>query len=402
MKLLHFDVSKEWVIHIPIGMPVVKKSAEDLSHYMKLLSNRAGLSIKPPRIQAGDTVPDQRAPRIFLLSEGNSQEQTGFFWHIEQNRIEIFGESDRGLCNGVFDFLTALGFRWPEPDQEILPPVNRLKPQEYLPQETYRYHHAEGHTIRRRLLFARNHPSATWKSVILWAVRNQIDTLVFSLYVRRLLKEKRQPETAHPLVQLGHKIARCYHSGKEVFDLAEKYALAIERGGWDLSLLVPRGYFWFNREIFRMDSGKRNNQNNFCPTSPDTLNLIRRKAEKIFRACPNTLVYHLWPDQGYERAWCSCPTCRAFTLEEQGRIAVNAAADALARINPKGRISFYERSSGRGDIVLRPNLFKVSHLPGEVGAETEGWFSTTRFTKPTVTSRLQRLKPRTKTLRPWP
>ncbi|MDR2798022.1 MAG: DUF4838 domain-containing protein, partial [Treponema sp.] len=342
MNLLHFDVSKEWVIHIPIGMPVVKKSAEDLSHYIELLSNQAGLSIKPLRIQECDTVPDHRAPRIFLLSEGNSREQTGFFWHIEKNRIEIFGESDRGLCNGVFDFLTTLGFSWPEPNQEILPPVNKVRPQEYLPKETYKYQHSKGKIVRRRLLFERHHPSVTWKSLILWAVRNQIDTLVFSLYLSHLLKRKRKQETAgHPLVQLGHKIISDYHFGKEVFDLAEKYALTIERGGWDLSLLVPRRYFLFNREIFRMDSGKRDRKNNFCPTSPDALNLIRRKAEKIFQTYPETLVYHLWPDQGHERAWCSCPTCRAFTLEEQGRIAVSTAADVLARINPQGIISFY-------------------------------------------------------------
>jgi hypothetical protein len=379
MKLLHFDVSKAWVIHIPIGMPVVKKSAENLSHYLMLLSNRAGLSMKPPLIQTRDTLPDHRSPRIFLLSEGNSQEQSEFFWHIEKNRVEISGKSDRGLCNGVFDFLTTLGFSWPAPDQEVLPPVHKVKPHEYLLKETYGYHHANDK--RRRLLFERNHPSSTWKSLILWAVRNQIDTLVFSLYLRHLLKGKRQPGM-HPLVQLGHRIRDHYHFGKEVFDLAEQYALTIERGGWDLSLLVPRRYFWFNREIFRMDSGKRDRKNNFCPTSPDTLNLIRRRAEKIFRAYPETLVYHLWPDQGHESAWCSCPTCRAFTLEEQGRIAVNAAADVLARINPKGIISFYEHSSGRGDIAVRPNLVKISRLPGEAGAEAEGWFSAARFNKP--------------------
>ncbi|MDR0628408.1 MAG: DUF4838 domain-containing protein [Treponema sp.] len=383
MKLLHFDVSKEWVISIPLGMPVVKKSAEDLSHYIKLLRNRAGLSSKAPVIQEYRTVPDHRAPRISLLSEGNSQEQPGFFWHIEKNRIEIFGESDRGLCNGVFGFLAALGFRWPEPDQEVLPPVNKTKPQEYLFKETYGYYHSEGTTIRRRLLFERNHPSSTWKSLILWAVRNQIDTLVFSLYMNHPLKRKRPQEVAaHPWVQVGHRIIGRYHFGTEVFDLAETYALAIERGGWDLSLLVPRGYFVFNRDIFRMDSGKRDRKNNFCPTSPDALKLIRRNAEKIFRAHPENVVYHLWPDRGYERAWCSCPTCRAFTLEEQGRIAVSTAADVLARINPKGMISFYERSSGRGDIAVRSNLFKISHLPGEAGAEAEGWFSTARFHKP--------------------
>ncbi|MDR1302496.1 MAG: DUF4838 domain-containing protein [Treponema sp.] len=381
MRLLRFDVSKEWVIYIPKDMPVVKKYAEDLSHYIKLLRQKSGLSLKLPSIQEGnEPLSGHRFPRILLLNEGNGWEQTGFSWHIEKDRIEIYGESDRGLCNGVFDFLASLGFSWPEPNQEVLPPVNKAKPQEYSAKEPYGYHHDKGNTSRRRLFLERKHPSSVWKSLIVWAVRNQIDSLVVSLYGSPLFHGKMQQEIAnHPLIRFGRKMAGYCHLREDVFSLTQQYALTIERGGWDLSLLVPRWYFLFNREMFRMDSGKRDSQYNFCPTAPDTLNLISREAAKLFRAHPETLVYHLWPDRGHERAWCSCPTCRAFTREEQGRIAVNTAADVLARINPKGIISLYEDSSEGGDIILRPNIFKISHLPGEMGAEADGWFSETRF-----------------------
>jgi hypothetical protein len=381
MRLLRFDVSKEWVIYIPKDMPVVKKYAEDLSHYLKLLRQKSGLSLKSPPIKEGiEQVSGHLCPRILLLNEGNGWEQTGFSWHIEKDRIEIYGESDRGLCNGVFDFLAALGFSWPEPDKEVLPLVNKAKPQEYISKELYGYHHTTGNTNRRRLFLERKHPASGWKSLIVWAVQNQIDSLVVSLYVSPLFHGKGQQKTAlHPLIRFGRKLAGFCHFGEDVFNLAQQYALTIERGGWDLSLLVPRWHFLFNREMFRMDSGKRDRQYNFCPTAPDTLKLISREAAKIFRAHPETRVYHLWPDRGHERAWCSCPTCRAFTREEQGRIAVNAAADVLARINPQGIISLYEDSSeGRG-IALRSNIFKISHLPGEIGAEADGWFSETRF-----------------------
>jgi hypothetical protein len=381
MRLLCFDVSKEWVIYIPKDMPVVKKSAEELSHYIKLLREKSGLSLKLPSIKEGpEKVSGHLFPRILLLNEGNGREQTGFSWHIEKDRIEIYGESDRGLCNGVFDFLAALGFSWPKPNQEVLPQVNTLKPQEYIPQEPYGYHHAKGYTIRRRLFLDRKHPSSVWKSLIVWAVRNQIDSLVVSLYLSPLLQGKRQQETIiHPLIRFGRKMVGYCHFGEDMFDLAKQYALTIEQGGWNLSLLVPRRHFWFNREMFRMDSGKRDRQYNFCPTAPETFNLISREAAKIFRASPETLVYHLWPDRGHERDWCSCPTCRAFTREEQGRIAINTAADVLARIKPHGIISFYEDSPEGGDIALRPNIFKISHLPGEVGSEANGWFSETSF-----------------------
>jgi hypothetical protein len=111
-----------------------------------------------------------------------------------------------------------------------------------------------------------------------------------------------------------------------------------------------------------MDSGRRSADHHFCPTNPAAIRIIRREGEKIFRANPGVEIFHLWPDRGHEKIWCSCPTCRAFTPAEQNRIAVNAAADALAAVNPRARISFYEEGEG-GDIPLRPNLFRLAALP---------------------------------------
>jgi hypothetical protein len=269
----------------------------------------------------------------------------------------------------------ALGFSWPEPEQEVLPPLNTAKPQEYMLKEQYAYHPSSADTIRRRLLFGREDPPKKWRPLILWAVQNKIDTLVFSLQSKVLehmsLSLKDEGDQRPPFLKIFQKKHR---SAEELLDLAEKYAMTIELGGWDLSLLVPRRYFFLHQEMFRMDSGKRDKEHNFCPTDPDTIRLIKSEAEKIFRSYPDITVYHLWPDLGYEKAWCSCPTCRAFTLEEQNRIAVNAAADTLADINPQGRISYYENPPQKGDIALRANLFRVNCLPGDSGAEAGGWF----------------------------
>ena len=77
-----------------------------------------------------------------------------------------------------------------------------------------------------------------------------------------------------------------------------------------------------------MDSGKRVKQYNFCPTNHETINLLKKQAAVIFReaaaiaasadAAPDAegRIYHLWPDRGAERTWCSCPACRAFSPEE--------------------------------------------------------------------------------------
>jgi hypothetical protein len=114
-----------------------------------------------------------------------------------------------------------------------------------------------------------------------------------------------------------------------------------------------------------MEGGKRQKRINFCPTNPDTIKIIKTEAEKYFRLSKIVKIFHLWPDEGEENSWCSCPSCRAFTPAEQNRIAVNAAADALSAVNSSASISFYESSGEGGDIPLRPNLLRLEKLPAE-------------------------------------
>ncbi|MDR3343580.1 MAG: DUF4838 domain-containing protein [Treponema sp.] len=364
-----FDVSKGWVILIPAKMPTAAQVAEELSHCIDRLRCQAELSQKPPLVQdTAEKPPDDAVPIILLNVNTDRQEGNGFSWRIGKDRIEIYGESGRGLCNGVFDFLGTLGFRWPAPDREVLPPLDKSRPQEYTPKEADAHHPSGQEGVRRRLVFNRKDSPKRWESLVLWAARNKIDTLVFSLQSRifhdRSLKKRGF---------FGKGSGKHGRYRESLCALAQKYELTIEGGGWDLSLLVSRRYFLLNQEIFRMDSGTRKKKYNFCPTAPATIKLLTKKAEDIFRANPEILVYHFWPDRGHEKAWCSCPTCRAFTLEEQNRIAVNAVADSLAKLNPCGRISYYENSIEKENIAPRSNMFKVTHLPGEPGAEATGW-----------------------------
>jgi hypothetical protein len=181
------------------------------------------------------------------------------------------------------------------------------------------------------------------EALVQWAARNKYDALCVSLRAflsRRFLRE-------------WGALQKC----------ADEYALALEAGGWELSLLVPRRLFFFHRDLFRMEEGGRKRRYHFCPTNPDTIAVIKSEGEKYFRAAEGVSVFHLWPDRGGETAWCSCPTCRAFTQAEQNRIAVNAAADALASVNPKGRISYRENPGEGGKIPMRPNVFRMESLP---------------------------------------
>ena len=149
-----------------------------------------------------------------------------------------------------------------------------------------------------------------------------------------------------------------------------KHSIDLEAGGYDLSSLVPRRHFFLHRDFFCMNEGRRIKTHHFCPTSPGVIALMGREGKKLFLAAGETKVFHLWPDKGHEAAWCSCPTCRAFTPQEQNCIAVNAAADVLAALNPGAVISYFE-NTGEGDAVpagnipMRKTLFRMEMPPEE-------------------------------------
>ncbi|MCL2129524.1 MAG: DUF4838 domain-containing protein [Treponema sp.] len=153
---------------------------------------------------------------------------------------------------------------------------------------------------------------------------------------------------------------------KELKQSAAEYGISLEAGGHELSNLVPRNYFFFHRDFFRMVEGRRVKTCHFCPTNPGTIALLGSEAGKYFRAAEDVKVFHLWPDKDAETVWCSCPTCRAFSPLEQNRIAVNTAADILAAINPNAFITYFEKPGDGGNIPLRANLLKMETLPEPV------------------------------------
>jgi hypothetical protein len=149
-----------------------------------------------------------------------------------------------------------------------------------------------------------------------------------------------------------------------IFEKGAQYHIDIEIGGWELSCLVPRTYFFFHKDIFRMESGKRIKSIHFCPTNPDTIRLIQKEAQKLFNSFPQTIIFHLWPDKNKEHIWCNCPACRAFSFAEQNIIALNAAADVLAKINPRAKLSYLEIETNTGEqakIKPRENMFVMEN-----------------------------------------
>jgi hypothetical protein len=348
------DFSKEWQIIVPSDIPQAEKAAADLSRCFGLLATLNGSRAKPPEIiNAFGPVPSKTASCIVLNCEKSDSDlkRNGFAWRAKSARVEIFGESSRGLCNGIYSFIAAMGVSWPSPDEEKLPKAgaglvrdSASEPSHFNEKNPFaspwRRFVPAGKSGLRRML-------ARSEAFVAWAGRNRYDALVIPMAV---------------FVSDGQKL-------KQLEKFALDYGIAMEAGGYDLSSLLPRKAFFFHPDYFRMEDGKRKIDHHFCPTNPGALRLIGKEAEKLFKAAGEAepsvrKIFHLWPDNGAENAWCSCPTCRAFTTQEQNRIAVNAAADILAVINPDAMITFYENSGEGGKISIRKNIYKLEKLPG--------------------------------------
>jgi hypothetical protein len=362
--MIKFDVARDWTVLAPPGLEMVQSAGADLRRILALLRAQAGLSLKEPPVRDSTASIDNFVPVIVLNREANST-ANGFSWRLGIDRIEIYGASKRGLCNGIYDFLTALGVSWPKPGEEILPKPHPDHPPKYPLRAASAYQGTVKEPDKwRRLVITGASSLSRREDYLIWAVRSRIDALVL-------------PFTEKPPVLAG--LTGKYNRIREnLLNLAKQYALSIEIGGWDLDILVPKRFFFTKKDIFRMEGGRRARDHNFCPTNPDTIALIKAEALRHFNKHPDTLIFHLWPARDAEHLWCSCPTCRAFSREEQNRIAVNTAADVLAEINPGAKISYYENTGESGDnpneVGPRPNMFRLRLLPGQEEAEKAGLF----------------------------
>jgi hypothetical protein len=353
-----FDVCKPWIILVSVRVRLSAFIAVELAHYFDLLRRRAGnTALKTPTIMEAASVPAVISmPVIFLDSADYRSEYNGYSWRIGSDRVEIYGESRRGLCNGVFNFLSNLGIQWLEPDTEVLPAPEAGAAGLYHLEALSAYCPSSAALIPRRSLIIRSKLSIKKQEQLLrWAARNKVDTIIFSLYYAAQARRCKRS----PFLLLF----------KKVIHLAEQYAFIIEWGGWDLPVLLPRWHYLFKPDMFRMTQGKRSKDGNFCPSSPQAIALITKRARKLLQIFPHVELYHIWADRDHERDWCSCPSCRAFSIEEQNRIACMTVSDVLSSINPRARLAYIETSSGEHTIEVRPNMIKLSHLPLKSGAD---------------------------------
>jgi hypothetical protein len=195
---------------------------------------------------------------------------------------------------------------------------------------------------RKRLFIDKETDAKERQRIIETAAEKKYNTLVFSL---------------------DDKFFKSKNRKLKYIKLINQHSFFIEAGGRDFSLLLPRRLFFFHRDLFRMEEGKRKASHHFCPTKPQTTAIIAKRAYALFaramREVTAPRIFHLFPDKGYETTWCACPACRAFSPAEQNIIAVNTAADALFKLDPDARLSYHDFGiePGEGGVAPRKNTF---------------------------------------------
>ena len=323
-----FDVSKHWVILAPRRRP----SADLIEGVAaRELADRLGYlrGIPIPILPADSPAPSESTP-IIVLNAGNAS--NGFSWRAGEERVEIYGDSPKGLLNGVFDFLRSLGFGW---DGSVrLPPAAKNG----------------GESAPARLPLAKSGayekaPDGDWPRVVERAGGETPEGQVM-----------RAAWSGADAVLLGGK------REKGARRLAAEYGLFVEAAGPRPDSLLSKLLFPFRADLFRMESGRRRTDRCFCPTNPQAAALAARQAARFFKRSPRADIYRfVLEGDPAGRAICACPSCRAFSPAEQAILAANAAAVALEETAAEARLLLdlelpeeeHPLIPPRGNLILR-------------------------------------------------
>ncbi len=330
-----FDIGRPWTVLAaspdaagPDGAAVEATAARELARWLEELRASAGSEETVPVLQANAPAPDENVP-IIVLNAGDSSD--GFSWRAGADRVEIYGDSPKGLLSGVYDFLRALGLSWERPGA---PPRFPYIPDGKLTlAKTGAYEKDEGH--RKTLAPDRAAAGTELVEFIAWAARSKAR----AVYIPRLRR----------------------NAGDAATDSARAYGIDIETDAPAPRTLVPRRLLLIRPELFPLIGGRRRLRGAFCPTSPEALRIAEERAERYFGSRPAADCYRFEPGLD-EAPWCACPSCRAFSPAEQKLMAANAVAAALERAQ--------ERAQKRTQRQTRPGARLLVEIGDSYAPET--------------------------------
>jgi hypothetical protein len=110
---MELDFSEEWRVVCPAGRELEEGPEAFAARELAALLGKMGC--RPPA--QGDGSADGR---IIVLNAGTKPGggSRRFSWRASSDRVEIYGDDGAALLRGVYDFLGALGARWPAPGEE--------------------------------------------------------------------------------------------------------------------------------------------------------------------------------------------------------------------------------------------------------------------------------------------
>jgi len=150
--------------------------------------------------------------------------------------------------------------------------------------------------------------------------------------------------------------------GRKMIEKLEKAGLTVEYELHSLEWMLPRGLFSGNESLFRMnEDGVRTNDLNFCPSSPEAVEIIAENAYRLAKILrQNSHRYYLWPDDK-KNGGCHCPACRerGITGTDGGMIYANAVAQGLRAYDSAATHAFLSYCDAKSIPTVKPaeNVF---------------------------------------------
>lgn len=141
---------------------------------------------------------------------------------------------------------------------------------------------------------------------------------------------------------LTNLLALCsQHDFRARVDRAIAKGLTVEyechAGTW----LLPRDLFREHPEYFRMDeSGKRVQEVNFCPSSPEALEIVARRARELARGLYRSSSRHYFWLDDVNMDICKCPKCLEYSASDLQLKVCNRILAELRKDDPKSQLAF--------------------------------------------------------------
>lgn len=303
------------VVLPPDATPVERFAAEELQRCLKLSPGMtltladspapdtltfwvgtwgAGWAASVPGIQVTEKSPALMEDGVCILSRGK--------------HIVLAGKGRRGALNAVYTFLEqCVGFHWPEPGQEFVPPARELKldQPDLVSNPAFPY---RGIAIHGRC-------SAEWFAQILdWLSKNRMNA--FQIFPSHY--EQVRPVVLPEIVKRG---------------------LDPNIGGHSREFFFPHEqYFAEHPEWFALVKGKRVPDSQICYSDLSSVPEYAANIVAYLKSRPEIGMASLWPSDGY--GFCECDSCKAGPVTDIIVSYCNAVTAEVVRAVPEAQTEF--------------------------------------------------------------